>query len=88
MCFAASFIHVLCVSFFCLRTQVPRRRRIIETYTATTYTLAPEAVLDHFMGVVDDAISTTEAHLPGYVKEYIRRQVDQARAKVQQYGNR
>lgn len=60
----------------------------METYTATTYSLAPEAVLEHFMGVVDGAIGTTEAHLPGYVKEYIRRQVEQARARVQQYGNR
>jgi hypothetical protein len=67
---------------------VPRRRRIVETYTATTYSLAPDAVLDHFMGVVDEAISTTEAHLPAYVREYIRRQVEQARDKVQQYGNR
>lgn len=69
-------------------TQVPRRRRIVETYTATTYSLAPDAVLDHFMGVVDEAISTTETHLPAYVREYIRRQVEQARDKVQQYGNR
>lgn len=60
----------------------------METYTATTYSLAPEAVLDHFMGVVDGAIATTEAHLPGYVKEYTRRQVEQARARVQQYGSR
>jgi hypothetical protein len=67
---------------------VPRRRRIIETYTATTYSLAPDAVLDHFMGVVDGALNTTEAHLPGYVKEYIRRQVEQARNKLEDYGNR
>jgi hypothetical protein len=67
---------------------VPRRRRIIETYTATTYSLAPDAVLEHFIGVVDEAISATEAQLPRYVKEYIRWQVDQARSKVQQYGNR
>lgn len=40
------------------------------------------------MGVVDGALNTTEAHLPGYVKEYIRRQVEQARNKLEDYGNR
>eukprot|EP00775_Hariotina_reticulata_P005528 gene5528-5762_t len=68
--------------------QVPRRRRIIETYTATTYNLLPSAVADHFMAVVENAISATEAQLAGYVREYVRRQVEAARHKVQEYGDR
>jgi hypothetical protein len=67
---------------------VPRRRRIIETYTATTYNVLPAAVADHFMGVVDSAISATEAQLAGYVREYVRRQVEAARHKVKEYGDR
>lgn len=68
--------------------QVPRRRRIVETYTSTSYVLKPDAVAAHFMGVVDGAITATERHLAGYVKEYVRRQVEVARNKVKEYGDR
>lgn len=44
--------------------------------------------MEHFMGVVDEAISATEASLPGYVREYVRCQVDKARNQVQEYGSR
>ena len=40
------------------------------------------------MGVVDEAISTTETHLPACVREYMGRQVPQAVDQVQQYGNK
>eukprot|EP00879_Flechtneria_rotunda_P000273 GHRR01000358.1.p1 GENE.GHRR01000358.1~~GHRR01000358.1.p1 ORF type:complete len:929 (+),score=433.08 GHRR01000358.1:324-2789(+) len=68
--------------------QVPRRRRIIETYTATAYSLRPDAVCDHFMHMVNSAISNTERQLAAYVKEYVRRQVATARGKVKEYGDR
>jgi hypothetical protein len=67
---------------------VPRRRRIVETYTATTYSLVPSAVAEHFMGVVDKAIGETERALAGYVREYVRRQVEAARDMVKGYGDR
>lgn len=40
------------------------------------------------MGVVDAAISETERSLAGYVREYVRRQVEAARDMVQEYGDR
>jgi hypothetical protein len=60
----------------------------VETYTATTYSLVPSAVAEHFMGVVDKAISETERAVAGYVREYVRRQVEAARDMVKEYGDR
>jgi hypothetical protein len=67
---------------------VPRRRRIVETYSSTTYALNPRGVAEHFMGVVDASIAATERQLPRYVREYVRRQVEAARGRVQEYGAR
>lgn len=86
-----SNVVIFCLLLCCrllLYPQVPRRRCIVETYTATSYSLVPSAVAEHFMGVVDRAIGETERHLAAYVKEYVRRQVAAARDKVQEYGDR
>jgi hypothetical protein len=38
----------------CCFSQVPRRRRIVETYTTTSYSLNPDAIARHFVSVVDE----------------------------------
>jgi hypothetical protein len=37
--------------------------------------------------VVDEAVTNTERSLAAYVAEYVRRQVQQARDRIQQYGD-
>ncbi|KAI8470959.1 MAG: hypothetical protein J3K34DRAFT_458551 [Monoraphidium minutum] len=67
--------------------QVPRTRRVVETYTAVSYNLCPQVVRDQFMQAVDTAILTTERSLPPYVREFVRRQVEAARTQAREYGD-
>lgn len=44
-------------------------------------------VLLSILQVVDEAIAATEGSLAAYVSEYVKRQVQRARERIQQYGD-
>jgi hypothetical protein len=45
-------------------------------------------VREHFISLVDSAVSASEAAVTGYVRRYIQQQLAQARHTVKEYGER
>ncbi|KAG2498988.1 hypothetical protein HYH03_003174 [Edaphochlamys debaryana] len=67
---------------------VPRTRTVVETYTATVYCLKPDELANHFIGMVDGAISASERALGSHVGTMVERQLAAARERVRDYGDR
>ncbi|GIL46881.1 hypothetical protein Vafri_3748 [Volvox africanus] len=67
---------------------VPRTRTVVETYTATVYSLKPDEITYHFVGLVDGAVTASEQALEAYVGALIERQLEAARQQIREYGNR
>lgn len=67
---------------------VPRVRTVVETYSVTVFALQPNEIQNHFLGLVDGAISTSERALDEYVHAYVHGQLAAARARIQEYSER
>ncbi|KXZ53106.1 hypothetical protein GPECTOR_8g96 [Gonium pectorale] len=67
---------------------VPRTRTVVETYTATVYSLQPDEIANHFIGLVDGAVTASERALGSYVGEMVERQLSAARERLRDYGDR
>ncbi|GLI58627.1 hypothetical protein VaNZ11_000362 [Volvox africanus] len=67
---------------------VPRTRTVVETYTATVYSLKPDEITYHFVGLVDGAVAASEQALEAYVGALIERQLEAARQQIRDYGDR
>eukprot|EP00198_Chlamydomonas_reinhardtii_P007707 XP_001697044.1 predicted protein [Chlamydomonas reinhardtii] len=67
---------------------VPRTRTVVETYSATVYCLRPDEIANHFIGLVDGAVSASEAALGAYVAALVEAQLAAARERIREYGDR
>ncbi|GAX72603.1 hypothetical protein CEUSTIGMA_g59.t1 [Chlamydomonas eustigma] len=67
---------------------VPRMRTVVETYSVAVYELKPQEIASHFVGLVEGAITSTERAVAAHVKAFVRKQLDAARTRVQEYCDR
>ncbi|GLC43094.1 hypothetical protein PLESTB_000863800 [Pleodorina starrii] len=67
---------------------VPRTRTVVETYTATVYSLRPDEIANHFIGLVDGAVTASERALASYVEALVERQLAAAKERIRDYGDR
>ncbi|GFR43890.1 hypothetical protein Agub_g5019, partial [Astrephomene gubernaculifera] len=68
--------------------EVPRSRTVVETYTATVYSLKPDEIANHFIGLVDSAVTASEQALGSYVGALVEQQLAAARERIREYGDR
>ncbi|EFJ51098.1 hypothetical protein VOLCADRAFT_103740 [Volvox carteri f. nagariensis] len=68
--------------------EVPRTRTVVETYTATVYSLRPDEIANHFIGLVDGAVTASEQALGAYVGTMVERQLAAAKERIRDYGDR
>ncbi|GIL70787.1 hypothetical protein Vretimale_3881 [Volvox reticuliferus] len=66
----------------------PRTRTVVETYTATVYSLKPGEIENHFIGLVDRAVAASEHALETYVGAVVERQLEAAKQQIRDYGDR
>ncbi|KAK9830273.1 hypothetical protein WJX72_010744 [[Myrmecia] bisecta] len=66
----------------------PVSRTVTETYTECVWELQPENIKYHFITMVDQTVDNSIKHVRAFVRQYLSCQVGEARARIEDYGER